>query len=139
MDFSFELRRLAWPPALRCITWPDIRGSRKGSVCTACCSGYEPKCGHCAALTSVWRASCMCDDAGRSAVCRACSAKKVERQVFAPKSGGQGGLRKRGACAVHRQGVRDEAWNGLARRLTVGAVAHAQRPLPCCTHCTLHA
>ena len=55
----------------------------------------------------------MCDEAARSAVCKACSTNKVERQVFASKSGGQGGLRKQGACAVHRQRVRHGVWDGV--------------------------
>ena len=47
-------------------------------VCGQNLGGYEPKCGHCAALMPAGNASGRCGEAGRSAVNRACSTKKLE-------------------------------------------------------------
>ena len=50
-------------------------------------------------------ASCMCGEAGRSAVCRACSTKKLEGESLPQKAGDGRRLRKRGADAVHQREV----------------------------------
>ena len=68
-------------------------------------AGYEPKCGHCAALMPAGNASCRCGEAGRSAVCRACSTKKLEGEPLPQKAGDARRLRKRGADAVHQREV----------------------------------
>ena len=68
-------------------------------------TGYEPKCGHCAALMPAGNASCRCGEAGRSAVCRACSTKKLEGESLPQKAGDARRLRKRGADAVHQREV----------------------------------
>ena len=58
--------------------------------------------------------------------------KEVGGRVFASKSGGREASQKAG-------GRCSSSARSLARRLTVGAVAQAQRPLPGCIHYTLHA
>ena len=95
-------------------------------------TGYEPKCGHCAALMSAGMLLACVVKLGDSGPVRQRSWRvslclKKRGMVWSQKAGGR--------CT---SSARSLAWR-LVRRLTVGAVAQAQRPLPDCTHCTLHA